>query len=149
MICLHLRNHDKFISILAYNPKSGNHIEFINKSSVQSDTWIGSYVRSADGTIVGIYASPHGPMLFYGKERFDLALKVHRATVNDIGDLRKFTLYNHEKPVLSILYNPPKYYDYDCWSDEATVDFFLSTKQALESEHFFDFYTRDYISELQ
>lgn len=83
MIYLHLRNRNKFISILAYNPKSGNYIEFIDKSSKDSNVWRGSYTKSFDNKVARLYATPNGPVFFLEEERFLLTPKAFRAIIED------------------------------------------------------------------
>lgn len=125
MTNIFIRNHDLYAVVLEYQPTSGP-IRQLERNKLPDDlkTEKGFYIE-VSGISTGVFASKDGPIFFYGNKEYFLADKRFTTEVQKTEEEYTFILkYNGEARV-TIKYPPVKYKDYDNWSDEETLDFFL------------------------
>ncbi len=128
---IYLENHDCFKLLLAYSPHSGS-FEELERSMLPADValWRGYYVNIGE-CICGYYATTEGPIFFCNEKRYLLTEQKYTAEVEiGIGG-NVFMLKYDGTPCVEIKYPSIKYKDYDNWSDDLTVDFFLWIADAL------------------
>ena len=134
MANIFIRNHDLYAVVLEYQPGVGP-VKVQERINLPPDvkTEKGFYVE-VDSVFTGVFASKDGPVLFYGNEEYFLADKRFATEVKKTTEEYIFTLKHNDRTRVIIKYPPVKYKDYDNWSDETTLDFFLWLTDSLTND---------------
>jgi len=131
---IYLENHDHFTLLLDYSPNNGSFNE-LKRSALPANAtlWRGYYVNVRDH-VYGYYATIDGPVFFHNEKRYLLADQKYTAKVKIGTDENEFMLEYSNYLCVKVKYPPIKYKNYDNWSDDLMVDFFLWIADAL-SDH--------------
>jgi hypothetical protein len=136
-----LRNHDVHARVLAYDPTSGA-AEELPRDHLPSTSRerVGFYVNAGDH-VVGVYASPDGPMVFHDADRYRLAESAVSLRSDDRhGD---FSLSQGDVVRFEVHYPRTSGRSYDNWSsDEELIDFYQWLARASSRLHFYKHFTK-------
>ncbi|HMR99130.1 MAG TPA: hypothetical protein PKE62_07725 [Anaerolineales bacterium] len=134
MANIFIRNHDLYNVVLEYQLGVGP-IKVQKRINLPPDvkTEKGFYVE-VDTVFIGVFASKDGPVFFHNNEEYSLTDKRFKADVQKRSDEYTFTLRQNNEARVIIKYPPVKYKDYDNWSDEITLDFFLWLTDSLSND---------------
>ena len=144
-------NFDITARALLYDPHTGTYQELMQQQiPAVLRKGLGFYVNVVD-TVVGVYATPNGPVCFHNQQRYPLVLGEWDATVTsadeyDITQGRNtFTLVHEGQQAFTLFYDAPLHRYYDAWSaTDEDVDFFLWLKGSVSDQRFHSFYTQEW-----
>jgi len=131
MDSIFIRNHDRYAMILEYQPGIGP-VRQIERASLHPETDEKGFYVEMGGVFIGEFASERGPVFFYGKREYFLADIRYTAEVQKKTEEYIFLLKYDNEICVKVKYPPVKYKDYDNWSDEISLDFFLWLADALK-----------------
>lgn len=141
---IYLQNFESYKIICKYYEKTGKYKEIFKKNTYR-DKISGVYVNVGE-EIVGLYSSYDGPVFFRNEEKFILKDINYRIKVIDKTEkIKEFSLIIGEQKKISIEYYKQKYINYDPWSEEDDVDFFLWLEKKQKEKDFYDKYTKNRI----
>ncbi len=139
-----IRNMDDTSVLCVYDVNNLTHEE-MRDTNYSMKKNIGFYVKVAND-VVGVMESSRGPIFFFSNRIYYLAevdYKLRQTSLNKTTG--KFELIIDKRVAENIVYNKPKYTDYDPWSLEKDVDFFQWICQTQESmaskDRFHKYYT--------
>ncbi|MEL7636061.1 MULTISPECIES: hypothetical protein [Sporomusa] len=136
---IYIENFDKHEFICEYHPITGRYTERLRDEFSNNELATGYYVKVND-SVFGVFATSKGPVLFRNDSQFLLEQgKYHVNVIERLGK-RIFCLAIDGKGIFETEYEKPKYVNYDAWSDEKVVDFFLWLSQK-DQNKFHDYYT--------
>ncbi|MCC7119600.1 MAG: hypothetical protein IT310_13830 [Anaerolineales bacterium] len=126
-----IQHHDIHALILEYQPGVGP-VDQVAREYIPMSAEIdrGFYVE-VNEIFIGVFASKKGPVFFYDTREFFLADAKYKVKVERQAGEYIFTLKYNEKVCVNLKYPPVKYKNYDNWSDEDMVDFFLWLEKSL------------------
>lgn len=142
MDSIFIRNNDLFAMVLEYQPGTGP-VRQIERASLPPDTEDNGFYVEVGGVFVGVFASKDGPVFFHGTKEYFLADARYTTEVQKKTGENTFLLKYNNQICVEIKYPPVKYKDYDNWSDEISLDFFLWLDDSLSNdrEQFQRYYT--------
>lgn len=123
---------------LAYDEEGGT-FEATTRAALPREPDLGFYVDCGVG-VLGMYASPAGPVLFRDALRVPLDGDT-RLEVTKGRRRNTFTAWRGGEELLAVSYAPPTDVGIDVWSDEALVDFYVWLANSFPTERFLRFYT--------
>jgi hypothetical protein len=134
-----LQNYDKGRLVLEYDSATGKALEIAK--DLAGATSRGYYVNSGHD-VVGVYASPDGPIFFVNRDRYPMKEPTfsveHRHGIQE----HRFTARCGGAPVLDALYPPRTDWGYDNWTaDEEAADWFLWLAGSVKQAQFYRYYT--------
>lgn len=129
---IYIRNHDSYAVVLEYMPGSGPVCQ-VERDKLPANIKTNGFYVEVNGVFVGVFASKDGPLFFYNKNEYLLSDPGYTSEVHKKTDEHIFVLKYKNEVCLSIRYLPVKYKNYDNWSDEITLDFFLWITDRLSS----------------
>ncbi len=136
---IYLQNFEKYQEVLAYHANGDYHIR--SQIDVTEEKTKGTYV-SKENTIIGIYASIDGPVVFLNHEKYYLKTDNLQFDIEERSDSRrKFKLTKSGVPIYEYTYPRTEFVDYDPWSSEDDVDFFSWLVKISQKDHFVMNYT--------
>ncbi|MEY8200177.1 MAG: hypothetical protein RPS99_00005 [Gammaproteobacteria bacterium] len=138
---MYLQNEAVFKTIAVYIKGDGVLKEIsrdgVSKESIQRP---GSYVKVND-KFFGAYGSKNGPVIFLEKQEFlltDEKLKFEHLR----GEKQHHFIATYDSEVVcDITYDHWEGIDFDCWSEEESIDFFLWLTQAQTNRDFIIMWT--------
>ena len=144
-----ITNFDAEDRVLLYDPNTGIYQEHIY-DMLPSERKIGpGFYVHVDREVVGVYATPDGPVCFHNQQRYQLVLGKWDVTVTsaDEYDIIKgcntFTLVHEGQQAFTLSYDAPLHRYYDVWSaTDEDVDFFLWLKGCVNDQQFHRVYTQ-------
>lgn len=111
--------------VCEYQPSTGKYNEMSRNEHIDKQMNRGFYVN-IDGTLIGVFESKCGPIFFRNNEQFSLKQGHYKMTwIEKTKERNHFSLEINGVQTFLIEYPKSKYIDFDCWSDEERVDFFL------------------------
>lgn len=137
-----LKNYSEAKLALEYDPQTGKRME-IARELVTAPFARGFYVR-AGGDLVGVYASPAGPVFFVNGERYEMkdpafGVEHHRGERE-----HQFTARCGGELIYELQYPPRTDWGYDNWSaDEESADWFLWLAGSVAEAQFYRYYTTE------
>jgi len=139
-------NMDKIRELCVYDVESGN-FYFKDNGDNLIKPHIGFFTRVKDD-IYGVTESPKGPVFFNNEKFYNLSELDYKFEYENIDEkIGRFQLLINNKIEKDIIYDKPKYTDFDTWNTEKEVDFFQwicqDQGQRTEKERFHQFYTRN------
>lgn len=136
---IYVENFDKHDFVCEYNPTTGRYNERLRDEISNKELTTGYYVKVND-LMFGVFATTKGPVLFKNDSQFLLEQGKYRMQVDKKLDKNIFCLTINEKQEFQVEYEKPKHINYDAWSDEEMVDFFLWLSQKNQKK-FHEYYT--------
>ena len=91
------------------------------------------YYVEVDHVFIGVYSSKNGPVFFHDKKEYFLADDGYSAEVQKKKGKHIFSLKYKNKVCVEIKYQPVEDINFDNWSTEETMDFFLWLTNALNT----------------
>lgn len=138
---IYLTNHDVHALILEYVPETGKFREIPRQALPRGQSEGRGFYVSVNGAVIGIYASSKGPVCFRNEARFLLSDKGCQVELIEGAEENQFFLRWKGKERISVRYPRVKFKDYDAWSDEEMLDFFLWLSRSVSKDQFFKYYT--------
>lgn len=136
---IYIENFDKHDFVCEYNPTTGVYKERLRDEISNNELTTGYYVKVND-SIFGVFATTKGPVLFRNDSQILLEQGRYHISVDEKLDKRRFCLAINGQKKFEVEYEKPKYVNYDAWSDEEMVDFFLWLSQK-DQKRFHEYYT--------
>lgn len=147
---LYVGYHDLFGWVCEVNLDTSEVREFIDDTLYRANYRIpGSYVNTArsteaipayemsgPGRLVGVVQSPSGPLLFIDSQLYTLEQGGCSAHLVEGDKENQFTLTVKGVEVFSIRY-AKRFLDFDPWTDEVDVDFFLWLQRKISTGRLF------------
>ena len=131
--------------VLRYDPETGSSEELRREQVPEgTETAFGFYTSVGDD-IWGVHASPDGPILFHGRDRFRLADRSSEIELAPGERQNRFVFRQGGAARAECMYPRAKGTDwgYDSWStEEESIDFFLWLKRQVGTPDFNVRYTR-------
>lgn len=142
MDSIFIRNHDRYVVLLEYQPGTGP-VRQVERSSVHQEIKTNGFYVEIGGVFIGVFASKDGPVFFHGEREYFLADIKYTAEVQKSPGEYTFLLKHDNRICVKVKYPPVKYKDYDNWSDEVSLDFFLwlAVSLSLHRERFIKYRT--------
>lgn len=125
--------------VCEYLPSKGSFNE-LKLSDTKVITSKGFYVKN-EGTIIGLFASTEGPVIFKDDTQIPLELGKYNMELEEQGANRIFKLIVNGEEVFVIKYEKPRFANWDVWSDEETLDFFSWLYKNQNDDQFHRFYS--------
>lgn len=141
----YIMNIDRIRELCVYDLDTGKY-EFKDNGNKLIKPNIGFFTKTRDD-IYGVTESQKGPVFFKNNKFYYLSKLDYKFEHENIDDKTgRFKLLIENKIEVDVIYDKPKYTDYDPWNAEEDVDFFQWMCQDQKSEsdkkRFHQFYTR-------
>lgn len=136
----YLQNFEEYKYCCKYDIKNKSCEESL-RTEIMESVLNGIYVK-VTGKFVGIFTSENGPVFFFDDKQ--ILLNKNDYSINIISKSKEFNLFNLELSgniIFSIEYQRQKYTDYDAWSSEEDVDFFLWLAKLQKTDRFYKSYS--------
>jgi hypothetical protein len=136
---IYIENFDKHEFVCEYDPDTGMHKERLRDEINDNELTTGYYVN-INNSVFGVFATSKGPVVFRDDSQFLLEQGKYHMDVVDKMSKRIFQLTIDGTEEVEVEYEKPKYVNYDAWSDEELVDFFVWLSQK-NPKNFHEYYT--------
>ena len=138
---IYIKNHDEYKFVCKYFPSLGWFEEKLRDDIGAVDFNKGYYVKNKSD-LIGMFSSEKGPIVFRNHEQYLLEpgkckMELYESTM----DVKVFRLVISGVEVFKVEYEKAKYVNFDPWSDEEMVDFYLWLTNGQDEQTFYDFFT--------
>lgn len=119
--------------VLEYQLEMGP-IKQLLKTHLPADTeYNRGYYVEVNHVFIGLFSSKNGPVFFYDKKEYFLADENYTSEVQKNPGEYIFSLKYKNEMCVEIIYPPAEDIDFDNWSTEENMDFFLWLTNALNT----------------
>jgi len=138
---IYIRNHDEYKFVCRYFINSGKTEEKL-REEIGTVTFNKGYYVKNKGDIIGIFSSKNGPVIFKNNEQYLIEPgKTKMELSESMNGTSVFRLIINGLEVLTVTYEKSKFVNFDVWSDDEMVDFYLWLTNQQNEQKFYNFYT--------
>lgn len=137
---IYICNHDLHKSICEYDPNTGRYQEHLRASLPDLNLTRGYYVNVQD-VLVGVYASPTGPVLFRNSVQYPMISGQCSCKVMEGKRMNVFIFAEQGETRFMVEYPRVLFIDFDPWSSEEMLELFHWITNRHHEQRFYDFYT--------
>lgn len=138
---IYIKNHDEYNFVCEYFPYLGK-FEEKSRNEIGNVEFIKGYYVKNKNDIIGLFSSKTGPIIFRNSKQYLLKPGKCKMEISEqIDDIMIFRLVINGVEAFSVEYEKPKFVNFDPWSDEEMVDFYLWLTNGQSEENFYNFFT--------